>query len=473
VSKEEQSMKRFKKVLRLVLTVVILLGFSTVLFAGGDKPDKEGKATMVEGPPLEGEGLAPISDEKVYFRGWQYKTHIVQDNVKRYNSELGGNVDYATITGDYPSIMETQFIANAPLDILYANPSQACRYYDGGWVLPAEELPNIEEIKADMYPNILDAWSYKGKLLGLSYFVSIRGVMHANLKKMQEYGVSEDELPATWDELYDQLPELRAKGIKFPILPHWFNAWYGISWGFKFEVLNRGGRVAHPDTHKPEITADGVAGEVLRDWKRAYNAGLIPEEVFTYTEADYMDAWASGEYLYSPQQVYDFKRFNEERYCTFAGYNIPFPFKGQSWGLIDSAVYLMSNRERNPEHTRDVMAFENWYGYQDQKGDLYVGQRWMEESMLFSGYRTVMESEANKEMMKTFFARPEDYETVIQTYAVTPYPKGVWNVVWAPEFNSWLKDTLMNFLIEDKPVDETIDAIVDKINELNGLYGIE
>ena len=29
--------------------------------------------------------------------------------------------------------------------------------------MPAEELPDIEAIKADMYPNILDAWTYKGK----------------------------------------------------------------------------------------------------------------------------------------------------------------------------------------------------------------------------------------------------------------------------------------------------------------------
>jgi multiple sugar transport system substrate-binding protein len=464
---------RFKKVLLLAITVVFLMSFSHFVFAGGGEKGEKAKAVEVKGPALEGEGLAPITDEKVHFRGWQYKTHIVQDNVNRYNSELDGNVEYATITGDYPAIMETQFIAKSPLDILYANPSQACRYYDGGWILPAEELPNIEDIKAEMYPNIMEAWTYKGKLLGLSYFVSTRGIMHANLKKMQEYGISEDELPGTWDELYDQLPELRAKGIKYPMLPHWFGQYFGISWGFVFEVLNRGGRVAHPDTHKPEITADGVAGEVLRDWKKFYNDGLVPREVFTYTEADYSDAWGSGEYLYSPQQVYDFKRYNEERYSTFAGYCIPFPFKGQSWGLIDSAMYLMSNRERTPEHTRDVMAFEEWYGYRDHTDELYVGQRWAEESMLFSGYKTIMESEENKKMMRTFLARPKDYDTIIATYAVTPYPKGIWSVVWAPEFNVWLMETLQTFLMEDKPVEETINAMVDKINELNSIYGVQ
>ncbi len=89
----------------------------------------------------QAQDLAPTSDETVYFRGWQYKTDIVQDNVDRYNNELGGNVDYATVTGDYPAIMETNLIAGAELDILYANPSQAARYYDGGWVMTAESCP--------------------------------------------------------------------------------------------------------------------------------------------------------------------------------------------------------------------------------------------------------------------------------------------------------------------------------------------
>ena len=85
--------------------------------------------------------LAPTSGEPVFLRGWQYKTDIVQDNVDRYNEAVGGNVDYATVTGDYPAIMEQNLIAGAELDVLYANPSQAGRYFDGGWIMPAEELP--------------------------------------------------------------------------------------------------------------------------------------------------------------------------------------------------------------------------------------------------------------------------------------------------------------------------------------------
>ncbi|GAH90719.1 unnamed protein product, partial [marine sediment metagenome] len=57
--------------------------------------------------------------------------------------------------------------------------------------------------------------------------------------------------------------------------------WFGISYSFMFEVLNRGGCVAHPETHEPMVTVDGPAGDTLRDWKRVWNDGLITEEVLT------------------------------------------------------------------------------------------------------------------------------------------------------------------------------------------------
>ena len=431
-------------------------------------------ALMLASGTALAQGLEAQSDETVFFRGWQYKTDIVQDNVDRYNNEQGGNVDYATVTGDYPAIMEQNLMAGAELDVLYANPSQAGRYFDGGWIMPAEALPNIDAIKADMYPNILDAWSYKGQLLGLSYFVSTRGVMHVNLKKYGELGYSDADFPANWDALYDQLYEMRDKGVDQPFLPHWINEWYGISWGFNFEVMNRGGQVAHPDTHEPLLTtdADGPAYKTLEDWKRIWNDGLVPEEVLTYNESSYLDAYASGRFVFSPQQLYDLETFNREDRSQIAGYASLLPYQGQSWGLLDSAVYLMTSRERGDGHTDDVQRFASWYGYQDQTGNVFVGNRWMQESMLFSGYRSVMESEAAAERMRNALAREQDIAAVLEVYAATPYPKGVWSVVWAEEFNSWLKETLQEYLQDDGDIVETIEAINEEIADLNKKYGL-
>jgi len=45
-------------------------------------------------------------------------------------------------------------------------------------------------------------------------------------------------------------------------------------------------------------------------------------------------------------------------------------------------------------------------------------------------------------------------------------------VVWSEEYNSWLKDTLANFLLQDSDIVATITASNDKIKELNEKYGI-
>src|SRR4051812_22006730 len=93
-------------------------------------------------PAAAAADLKAASGQPVYMRGWQFRTDIVQSNVDTYNKAMGGHVDYATVTGDYPAIMEQNLMAGAQLDTLYANPSQAGRYFDGGWIMPAEELPD-------------------------------------------------------------------------------------------------------------------------------------------------------------------------------------------------------------------------------------------------------------------------------------------------------------------------------------------
>ncbi|MEP0321499.1 ABC transporter substrate-binding protein [Bauldia litoralis] len=422
----------------------------------------------------QGMDLAATSGEPIYFRGWNFRTDVVQANVERYNTNLNGKVDYATVTGDYPSIMEKSLIANADLDVLYANPSSAVRYYGGNWIMPVDDMPNAEEIKAGMYDNIREAWSYKGKLLGLSYFVSTRGTMCINTEKFQAAGFGEEDYPKDWPELYSMLYKLRDKGEKTPYLAHWFAEWFGISWGFVFEMMNRGGVMADPETHKPMMTVDGPAGQTLEDWKKIWKDGFVPEEVLSYNEAAYIDAFRSGRYIISPQQIYDLKTFNDPEQSAAVAGKIGFlPYQGQPWGLIDSAMYLMTSRDRPDAVTDDVKKFASWYGYKNEDGQIAVAERWMKENMLFSAYKEVMESDLAKETIQASISNPDDYEKLIEVYSHTPFPKGIWSVVWSEEFNAWLREKLFAFLQQDLSVESVITEANDEIARLNKKYKID
>lgn len=414
------------------------------------------------------------SNETVYFRGWQFATDVVQSNVKTYNDRAAGKVDYATITGDYPTLMEQSLIANAPLDMFYANPSTAVRFLEGGWLMPADVLPDIESIKADFLPNVLSAWTYKGKLLGLSYFVTCKGCVMVNLKAYEKAGYTDATFPKSWDELYDQVYELHEKGIASPYLPHWHSEWYGISWGFVWEVLNRGEQIADAETYKPLLTTaeTGAAYKTLAAWKTLWNSKIVPEEILTYSEAAYISAFSSGRYIFSPQELYDIATFNTPAKSQIAGHCTILPVNGQSWGLIDSALYVMSNRTRSEALTNDVKKFASWYGYKDDKGEVAVGKRWLKENLLFSAYRSVMEAPETAEYIKKAVARPDDYSVVLDLYKAAEYPDGVWKVVWSEEFNTYLRGALQSFLTDNAEIVATIEAINAKIAELNEKYGL-
>jgi hypothetical protein len=45
-------------------------------------------------------------------------------------------------------------------------------------------------------------------------------------------------------------------------------------------------------------------------------------------------------------------------------------------------------------------------------------------------------------------------------------------VVWADEFNSYLKDSLADFLLKDGDVVGTINGMIQQINDLNDKYGL-
>jgi ABC-type glycerol-3-phosphate transport system substrate-binding protein len=417
--------------------------------------------------------LQAASGSPVFFRGWQYRTDIVQSNVDRYNKEMNGKVDYATVTGDYPSLMEKNLIAKADLDMLYANPSFCVRYFEGGWLTTPDQLPIGQQVLDGMYPNIRDAWSYKGKLLGLSYYVSTRGLIAVNLERYTKVGFDEGQFPKTWPELYAMLYKFRDKGEKQPYLPAWYNEWAGISWSFNYEVMNRGGALADAETHKPTLTADGPAGATLEDWKKIWKDGFVPEEVLTYNEAAIIDAFRSGRYVFSPQTAYDLQQLNDPQKSAQVAGKISFlPHQGQSWGIIDGALYLMTSRQRPDPVTEDVKRFISWYGYKDQNGAIYVGKRWLKETMLFSAYKELMESAEVGDTIRKFLARPSDYEKLMAIYKAAPYPKGVWNVVWAEEFNGWLKDKLSAFLLQDLDTADVVKEANDKIDQLNHRYKI-
>ena len=121
--------------------------------------------------------------------------------------------------------------------------------------------------------------------------------------------------------------------------------------------MNRGA-VLFDDANVPVFDEKTLA--ILQEWRKLLEEGIVPGDVFTMGEADYIDAFTTGKYAYSPQQIYDLKVFNDPAKSQVAGQVVPVPVDGQPWGIIDEGIYTVPAAGSTPR--RNSLASTGWPG---------------------------------------------------------------------------------------------------------------
>lgn len=425
--------------------------------------------TTMLAPPAEGIDTA----EALIYRGWNYRPEVVQENTTKFNEQYSENADYQTITGDYIAVMENFHIANQPLDMAYANPATLARWQIPGWVHDYEGWWDVEKARGEMYEGVLQSLTIGDKLYGLPYFVSIRGTLAANMAVLDKAGITAADFPTTWDELYTQLRQLKADGVTegAPFLPHWFasGVWFGISWGYLFECLNRGASLFN-DENQPVFDEKSLA--ILQEWRTLLEEGIVPDTVFTMGEADWIDAFATGKYAYSPQQIYDLKVFNDPAKSQIAGQVVPVPVVEQPWGIIDEGIYTVPKRANDTEERlARKYRLAGYFGYRDQVegGELYVAKRWAIEAALNSGYTAILQDPEVIEAYNQWLPDPALLPVLEGLVNAGTFPK-VWQTFWWEEWNAQAMSELPKAVLGQTPVEEVHAALKTLAEELVARY---
>jgi ABC-type glycerol-3-phosphate transport system substrate-binding protein len=403
------------------------------------------------------------TSEALVFRGWNYHPEIVQDNTAKFNKAYSETVDYQTITGDYISIMENFHITGQPLDFAYANPATLFRWSVPGWVHDYEPWWSVNDARGELYDSVRASMTINGKLFGLPYFVSARGTIATNKVILDKAGVTADQYPKTWTELYDMCRKLKtSKAVDVPLLPHWFTAgvWFGVSWGYLFETLNRGA-VLFDDTNTPVF--DDASLAILQEWRQLLQDGIVPESVFTMGEADYIDAFAKGTYAFSPQQIYDLKVFNDPTKSQVAGHVVALPVDKQPWGMIDEGIYTVPNRNDSDAKLARKYRLAGFFGYRDDQNNLAVAKRWAVEAALNSGYKSILQDKDVIAAYNSWLPNPEMLATLNGVLEVCPFPK-VWQTFWWEEWNAQAMTDLPKAILGQSPVKD-IHAGLKKLAE--------
>src|ERR1700757_5342240 len=141
-----------------------------------------------------------------------------QDMVNSWNSSHDVKVELLYVPNqEYMngSKLQTAFASGQGPDIFIISPGDFLRYYNGGVL--TELTPYMEEAAVkDFFPNVMRTREVDGKIYGLPMEVEPMG-MYYGVKAFEEAGLSEKDIPKTWDDLLELAHKL-TKGNRFGCL---------------------------------------------------------------------------------------------------------------------------------------------------------------------------------------------------------------------------------------------------------------
>ncbi len=124
------------------------------------------------------------------------ETNIVNDLVAEWSAESGVNAE-VVVASDLNQQLSQGFSSNNPPDLFYLSTDGMAAYAATDSLEPyAEALPNAD----DFYPNLREAFTYDGQFMCAPKDFSTLALI-VNTDIWEEAGLTDDDIPTTWDEL--------------------------------------------------------------------------------------------------------------------------------------------------------------------------------------------------------------------------------------------------------------------------------
>ena len=322
-----------------------------------------------------------------------------------------------------------------------------------------------------MLPSFWDALSYKGQLTSLPYYGGAKGVVGYNKAILDQIGISEGDLPKTWDELYDLCRQIKKDGaVEYPLVMLWPPNTDGVVHAWLHESMNREDLVID-ENFKAVFSKDSGAAETLNAWNKVWTDELVSADNLVLGFTDLRDIFGAGKAAFIVIQSWHLKTLNNPQNSNVAGSVMMVPYAGQAWGLLDYGGYAVVAQP--PEKRLDEERAKRWaqfMGYRDKNGEILVGKQWVIEAALSSAYPEVYDDPKVEQAFKDWmpeYPRLRDIMTENQSYVKAPY---AWKALWYPEWASFVATVLPNTITGDKPVGEAIDELKAKWEELGQPY---
>ncbi|MGJ7046232.1 extracellular solute-binding protein [Thermoanaerobacterium thermosulfurigenes] len=223
-------MKRFKKVMLIVLSLLLILSAS----ACGSNSSNNSNASN--------SSKSSSSSEKITLTYWNiYTTEPlktkVQEIVDKWNKENPNVQIVQSVTENdaYKTKIKAAIAANEAPDIIQSWAGGFSKpFVDAGKILPLDDYLN-DGTKDQLLPGALDNITYNGKIYGLVYSGQA-SVLFINKELFEKYNV---KIPTTFSELIDAIKTFKSKGLT-PFALGEKDEWPGM-WYYDMLAVREGG----------------------------------------------------------------------------------------------------------------------------------------------------------------------------------------------------------------------------------------
>ncbi|MEU6494963.1 sugar ABC transporter substrate-binding protein [Streptomyces sp. NPDC046984] len=240
------------------------------------------------------------------------------------------------------SKMVTAFAAGAGPDIFLLSPGDFLRYKNGG--ILADLTPHMDKAAIADYGSALTGRMVDGKVYALPMEVEPLAIFY-NVPNWEKAGLSEADIPTTWDQLLDVGDKLRAKGggagLVFETDPGYYQnfTWYCWMWQGGGEVIGEDGGVAFDSK---------ATRQALGLWQDAVRHGIAPRtkpaagDLLSAFKAGQAGMWQSGIWMVSTFRV----AAPDHKYGVF---KLPTPPGGSYTTTLGGWSFCASTQSSDPD----------------------------------------------------------------------------------------------------------------------------
>ena len=411
--------------------------------------------------------------EPLVFDVWPWGTEVLQANVKTFEEQYNEKVNLEVIPGDFPATMETKLRAGGDLDLMFNFVDSANRWYQAKWLTNLEEDPLLPQIKSEMYPSVVDAYTADdGSMIGLNY-ASQLNVLFRNVKMLKEAGYDQN-FPTTWNDLIDICVSLKkGKYCEYPFIGG-FNSslWFMIPWMFWGMAHGLGDRM-FDEKYDPTPTFDKTMVRILEILKTFWDKKLMPEGIWSVVEADIYSTWQSGAHAFLSYWDNTMYAWNDPAQSKIAGFcdfqKVP-EKTGPDTCFDGPCIYTVSKKDRTAQKKSRLWDLLNFVGYRDKNGEFTAQKRYQRITALWSPFPELAKDPEVRDLyVSKWLYKPERFDDLALWHGQFALPR-IWRTLWAPEWQTALSQNVYAAATGKQDLDKTAATLRDLAVSLKAKY---